>query len=223
MDMTPEEFENVVKRLHQEAQERNLTYVFPKGRIFNVEEAFDDDYSYAKINIKNGKRNIVFIGLNPARNGSPLAVYKKRAKAKEPLEKIVANGSAWNRALNHSGRLEDFNELGSIYFLDICATGTLQASDLKQVQAESYMKSIEFISKYISKYLSNSKIVLCPGGKANSKKIRKALYEKIIKENKDRIYIYGLSRGVPRHIIGSKGTDLRLIKDDQISTVSGIK
>lgn len=119
--------------------------------------------------------------------------------------------------------MEDFNELGSIYFLDICATGTLQASDLKQVQAESYMKSIEFISKYISKYLSNSKIVLCPGGKANSKKIRKALYEKIIKENKDRIYIYGLSRGVPRHIIGSKGTDLRLIKDDQISTVSGIK
>ena len=64
------------------------------------------------------------------------------------MEKIVANGSAWNRALNHSERLEDFNELGSIYFLDICATGTLQASDLKQVQAESYMKSIEFISKY---------------------------------------------------------------------------
>lgn len=78
--------------------------------------------------------------------------------------------------------------------------------------------------EYISKYLSNSKIVLCPGGKANSKKIRKALYEKIIKENKDRIYIYGLLlRGAPRHIIGSKGTDLSLIKDDQISKVSGIK
>lgn len=87
--MTPEEFKNVVKRLHQEAQERNLTYVFPKGRIFNVEEAFDNDYSYAKINIKNGKRNLIFIGLNPARNGSPLAVYEQRAKAKEPLEKSL--------------------------------------------------------------------------------------------------------------------------------------
>ncbi len=31
--MTPEEFKNVVKRLHQEAQERNLTYVFPKQVI----------------------------------------------------------------------------------------------------------------------------------------------------------------------------------------------
>lgn len=138
----------------------------------------------------------------------------KELKLKNLWKKIVANGSAWNRALNHSERLEDFNELGSIYFLDICATGTLQASYLKQVQAESYMKSIEFISKYISKYLSNSKIVLCPGGKANSKKIRKALYEKIIKENKDRIYIYGLlPSGTPQHIIGSKGDDLRLIND----------
>ena len=44
-------------------------------------------YGYDPWNIKNGKRNIVFIRLNPARNGSPLAVYKQRAKAKEPLEK----------------------------------------------------------------------------------------------------------------------------------------
>lgn len=226
--MNKEIFKSENKRIQSELQERVLQYLFSNRQVYNVQEAFDKKYSIARICINNGDKNVVFIGLNPAQDGDSLADYQKKKKLPQPLHKLtkankrksfLGNNSSWNKAVKHMTDVSKIGKINSIYFLDVCPVGTLTAGELTNVPIEKYLDSIEFIAEYINQYLPTADIVWCTGTKFYKKKAIRALLEKVILPNQNRVSVYGFTKSnpyIPLHIIRGTSSKLRRITDKDV-------
>lgn len=221
-------FQNENKRIQSELQERVLQYLFSNRQVYNVQEAFDKKYAVARICINNGDKNVVFIGLNPAQDGDSLANYQKKKKLPQPLHKLtkankrksfLGNNSSWNKAVKHMTDVGKIGKINSIYFLDVCPVGTLTAGELTNIPVEQYLDSIEFIAEYINQYLPTADIVWCTGTRFYNKKAIRALLQKVILPNKNRVSVYGFSKPNPYislHIIRGTSSKLRRITDKDV-------
>lgn len=221
--MDSKTFQNENKRIQSELQERVLQYLFSNRQVYNVQEAFDKKYSIARICVNNGDKNVVFIGLNPAQDGDSLANYQKKKKLPQPLHKLtkankrksfLGNNSSWNKAIKHMTDAGKIGKINSIYFLDVCPVGTLTAGELTNIPVEQYLDSIEFIAEYINQYLPTADIVWCTGTCFDNKKAIRALLEKVILPNKNRVSFYGFAKSkphIPLHIISGTSNKLRKI------------
>ena len=188
-----------------------------------MQEAFDKKYSIARICINNGDKNVVFIGLNPAQDDDSLADYQKKKKLPQPLHKLtkankrksfLGNNSSWNKAVKHMTDVGKIKQINNIYFLDVCPVGTLTAGELKNIPVKQYLDSIEFIAEYINQYLPTADIVWCTGTKFYNKKAIRALLEKVILPNQNRVLVYGFAKQqphIPLHIISGTSSKLRRI------------
>lgn len=232
--MEQELFKNENKRIQSELQERVLQYLFSNHQTYNVQEAFDKKYSIARICINNGDKNVVFIGLNPAQDGDSLADYQKKKKLPQPLHKLtktnkrksfLGNNSSWNKAVKHMTDIGKIGKINSIYFLDVCPVGTLTAGELTNVPIEKYLDSIEFIAEYINQYLPTADIVWCTGTKFYKKKAIRALLEKVILPNQNRVSVYGFTKSqpyIPLHIISGTSSKLRRITKPELKALSAL-
>lgn len=229
--MKKETFKSENKRVQSELQERVLQYLFSNHQTYNVQEAFDKKYSIARICINNGDKNVVFIGLNPAQDGDSLADYQKKKKLPQPLHKLtktnkrksfLGNNSSWNKAIKHMTDAGKIGKINSIYFLDVCPVGTLTAGELTNVPVKQFLDSIEFIAEYINHYLPTADIVWCTGAKFYNKKAIRALLEKVILPNQNRVLVYGFSKSqpyIPLHIIRGTSSKLRRITKPELKAL----
>lgn len=213
---------DIIKEVEAQAKERKLLYMFANGdgkttkKEYWVEESFNDRFPFAKVILNNlGENSWAFVGLNPKRNESDgEKTFKKRKnyciKTGKPLyhnldgdknKKIVASGSTWNRGVNYSKR--NCNACSDVYFFDICPVGTPTNREVS-TDILLYVDSIKFIRKYLSTKLPQTKIFLGVGNLPEkiSGQLLKIIYDKIIKDNIERIYVKEVNdkTGSTRHL-----------------------
>ena len=204
--------EETIKRVEKEAKDHLLPFKFPSG-TYEVEEAYDDEYAFAKIHLDSYSgmeegSSLVIIGFNPNRKKGEKAeeTYNKRhdwlesndntllyydAQGKKYLWKgedgkcIVKGRSIWNEGVKYGID----QKVQNIYFLDICPTASNNKNEIssREMNRKKYEQSIGFINKYINKYVSAGEIILATG--TVPKYLDQEIYNNIITPFQNRIRI----------------------------------
>ena len=209
--------EETIKRVEKEAKDHLLPFKFPSG-TYEVEEAYDDEYAFAKIHLDSYSgmeegSSLVIIGFNPNRKKGEKAeeTYNKRhdwlenndntllyydAQGKKYLWKgedgkcIVKGRSIWNEGVKYGID----QKVQNIYFLDICPTASNNKNEIssREMNRKKYEQSIGFINKYINKYASAGDIILATG--TVPKYLDQEIYNNIITPFQNRIFIIDLNK-----------------------------
>lgn len=213
--------EETIKRVEKEAKDHLLPFKFPSG-TYEVEEAYDDEYAFAKIHLDSYSgmeegSSLVIIGFNPNRKKGEKAeeTYNKRhdwlesndntllyydAQGKKYLWKgedgkcIVKGRSIWNEGVKYGID----QKVQNIYFLDICPTASNNKNEIssREMNRKKYEQSIGFINKcinkYINKYEPTDKIILATG--TVPKYLDQEIYNNIITPFQNRIFIIDLNQ-----------------------------
>lgn len=204
--------EETIKRVEKEAKDHLLPFKFPSG-TYEVEEAYDDEYAFAKIHLDSYSgmeegSSLVIIGFNPNRKKGEKAeeTYNKRhdwlesndntllyydAQGKKYLWKgedgkcIVKGRSIWNEGVKYGID----QKVQNIYFLDICPTASNNKNEIssREMNRKKYEQSIGFINKCINKYVSAGEIILATG--TVPKYLDQEIYNNIITPFQNRIRI----------------------------------